>query len=150
MSDSGGEFKREIEYLADRAAEQRTLVAENSRPAVVHSRVRRFVWIGAVLALLQGGFLAYQSFRTQSDLADLVIRPPNPDLTAKTCAGERARTQQVLMSHIRRHGEAPASLEVLLGGALTKLPVDPATRQPLLYTKVGRGYRLDCPKVTAP
>jgi hypothetical protein len=144
VSDPHGEFRHEVEYLADRAAEERSRVAASSKPLLTHKPVRRFLWIGGLVALSQVLLFAYLTYEEQRQIAGEASRP-NPLLFQQDCAGERYRTSRKLMVWMRQHGEAPETLDPLIGTLLEKVPVDPVTRQPLVYRKIGKGFELECP-----
>jgi hypothetical protein len=69
VSDPHGEFRHEVEYLADRAAEERSRVAASSKPLLTHKPVRRFLWIGGLVALSQVLLFAYLTYEEQRQIA---------------------------------------------------------------------------------
>jgi hypothetical protein len=137
------DFREQIEYLADRAGEERARITEDSKPLAVKSRLRRYLWIGGLLALLEGGLLAYQSMWAGQQITHQ-IAAPNPLLKREDCAGERYRTSRAILAYMRQHGTAPESLDALVGTHILSRPVDPITKLPLQYRKLKNGFRLEC------
>jgi hypothetical protein len=137
------DFREQIEYLADRAGEERARMAEEAKPVRLRSPLRKFLWIGAIIALVEVALLGYQLTRESRELSDHIARP-NPLLTREDCAGERYRTSRALLAYMREHGTAPETLDALVGTYILSRPVDPITKLPLKYRKLGNGYRLEC------
>lgn len=144
MSDPHGDFRQEVEFLADRAAEERVRVAASSKPLVVPKPIRGFLWVGGIAVVAQMLLFAYLSYEEQRQISDQVSHA-NPLLYQQDCAGERYRASRKIMLWMREHGEAPDTLDPLIGTLLEKIPVDPITRQPLLYRKIGKGFEIECP-----
>ena len=140
MSD---DFREQIEYLADRAGEERARIADEARPPRLRSPLRKFIIFGAVIAVLEVLLLVYQSSVETKELSTHYA--PNPLLTRQDCVGERYRVSRAILAYMQVHQTAPPSLDALVPEYLPKLPVDPITKLPLTYRKLKRGAQLDCP-----
>ena len=139
------EFREQIEYLADRAGEERARVAEESRPARIKSPIRKFIWFGVVAAAFELALLGYFSTRESRELQDHVAEP-NPLSVRQDCDGESFRlTQKIIAYSLANGGRAPASLDELIPAFLDKPPVDPITKLPLKYIPTGNAFRIECP-----
>jgi len=148
VSNEPGEFRDEIEYLSDRAAAERAHVAERSKPVPQRSAIRTFIWIGVFLVVMQAGLFAYLSLNEEKGPPAVTIAQ-NPLLVRQDCEGEKYRTYRKIAQYMRQHGSAPESLDVLVGTVFPTYPVDPNSNQRLKYSKVGNGFRLECPQVAA-
>jgi hypothetical protein len=141
------DFREEIEYLADRAGEERARIADEARPSPLRRPLRKFVIFGAVIAVLEVLLLVYQSSVETQELSTHYA--PNPLLTQQDCVGERYRVSRAILAYMQANQTAPPSLDALVPEYLPKTPVDPITKLPLIYKKLKRGSQLDCPPVPA-
>lgn len=139
MSD---DFRAQIQYLEGQAAQQRPTFEEppKKRP----SRLKAIVGVGLVLVVLELLFLVFQSREHEQTRRTSDVRNPLSRLT--DCRGVAYHTYTKIVAYLGEHGTPPASLGDLLGTHLDELPLDPVSKQPLIYETDGKGFDLRCPK----
>jgi hypothetical protein len=140
------DFREEIEYLADRAGEERARIAEESTPAKLRSPIRKFLWFGIFAACLELGLLVYFSMQETREV-ETHLAAPNPLSGRQDCEGESFRLSQKVIAYARANGgHAPETLQALIPTYLDKIPVDPLTLLPLKYSLSGNTFRIECAK----
>ena len=138
-------FRDQIEYLADRAGEERARIAAESKPPKLRHPIRKFLWFGVALAVAELGLLAYLSTRQEKEVAGH-LAAPNPLSTREDCIGESYRLSQKVVEYMQANGgKAPRSLAVLVPTYIEKVPIDPITRLPVKYTLHENSFRIECP-----
>jgi hypothetical protein len=136
------EFREAIGRLAEQAQdEDRRAWHEAHRP---RRRLSYFIRTGIVLILLEGILFLYLHATKQheaavSPAATRQILPPN------SCARTLHRTYWQIVAYARESGHPPVSLDELVGKYVEKLPVDPASGKPLLYSTDGTQFDVRCP-----
>jgi hypothetical protein len=138
------EFRNAIDELAKQAREQDLLLEEEAKRRAAPRPFQKFVLVGVGLIVVQAALFAYLYHRRSAEITKkpVVTKPLLPD---STCNAALYRTYWKVVSYMRDEGRPPESLELLLGKYLDKLPLDPATGQPLRYSTDGQRFDLSCP-----
>jgi hypothetical protein len=140
------DFREQIEYLADRAGEERARIAEESAPAKLRRPIRNFIWFGIIAGALELSLLGYFSMQETGEV-ESHRAAPNPLSARQDCEGESFRLSQKVIAYARANGgHAPKTLQALIPEYLDKVPVDPLTRLPLKYSLSGNTFRIECAK----
>ncbi len=141
------EFRDAIHDLAKQARADDDKADEEVRRRLQKKPLSLFIRVGLALIVAQLGVLFYLRYSQPNQgihrKAEVTEKP------AKDCDMVLRRTYWKVVAYLNETGHPPENLEVMLGKYLDKLPSDPVTGKPLLYSKNGEKFDLRCAPVTA-
>jgi len=135
------EFRDAIQDLAKQAREDDKRADDEMRRRFSAKPISRFIRVGFALIVVQLAVYVYLTATRE------VPHPPKAEVTekpAKDCSTVARRTSWKIVAYLNDVGHPPETLEVMLGKYLHKLPTDPVTGKPLVYSTDGKRFDLHC------
>ncbi|HSD10399.1 MAG TPA: hypothetical protein VLF14_05425 [Candidatus Binatia bacterium] len=135
------DFSHAIHRLVRQARREDLRAEEELRKRGERSRIYKFIRVGVVLIVLQAALLGYLYVRQNDvvkDPARVAQAPP------KTCNAAINRAYWKVVAYLADHGRPPPKLEDLVGSYVERLPIDPVTGKPLVYSTDGERFTIRC------
>lgn len=142
-----GEFRDAIHELAEQAQEEDRRAWQEAHK--VRRPVSYFIIAGAALIVLQGVLYLYLYSKKESAVPARAVRAATRVLPPNSCVSKVHDTYWQIVAYVRDNGHPPGTLNDLVGKYVDKVPLDPETGKPLVYSPSGEGFDLSCPQITA-
>jgi type VI protein secretion system component VasF len=146
------DFRREIAELAKTARDeirqqQEETAARKERKRKVHP----VILVGLVLLLFEVVSLAVLAYMHRSEISAYTHAKQSKLISQDDCRAALYRTYRALVVYKKDNGRFPNELADLVSkNLLDRIPVDPASKLPLVYGSTGERFKLTCPKDTGP